>query len=112
MLDNDTLDSTPAQLVFCHDVIFDTKTLINLEGLSIKKKFQLSIDESTLQEKLRFGFMTKYIVCDKPYQKLDGPNIEPYCIFGRLLSSEVYIHDNSPHLYLSIYYPIYLGWAQ
>ena len=45
---NNTTDSTPAQLVFGRDMMFNLSTLVNWKELSIRK--QALVDKNTLRE--------------------------------------------------------------
>lgn len=81
---NSATDSTPAQLVFGRDMMFNIKSLVNWKELSIKK--QALVDKANLREnqkRVDYDYQVDnkvYIIKDGIYRKLDAPKLGPFRI--------------------------------
>ena len=81
---NSATDSTPAQLVFGQDMMFNLKSLINWKEISMKK--QTLVDKANLRENQKcidYDYQVDdpvQVIKDGIYRKLDAPKFGPFCI--------------------------------
>ena len=81
---NSATDSTPAQIVFGRDMLFNLKSLINWKELSIKK--QALVDKANLRENIKrvdYDYQIDdkvYVIKDGIYRKLETPKFGPFVI--------------------------------
>ena len=81
---NSATDSTPAQIVFGRDMLFNLKSLINWKELSMKK--QALVDKANLREnntRVDYDYQIDdkvYVVKDGIYRKLEAPKLGPFVI--------------------------------